>query len=39
MPINEKGCSTMKLNNLYFLQNVYNKRDFKAYEARKSGVY
>ncbi len=36
---NRKGLSNKKVEQPQFFQNVYKKRDFKACEARKSGVY
>ena len=35
----KKGLSNKNVEQPHFFQNVYKKRDFKAYEARESGVY
>ena len=36
---NRKGLSNKYVEQPLFFRNVYNKWDFKACEARKSGVY
>ena len=36
---NRKGLSNKYVEQPQFFQKVYKKRDFKACEARKSGVY